>query len=773
MSSVHYLTPGTSTWIERTTEDAEDLIADPFWRIKQSSDASKDAIVIRCGLGYIKRSVDGGAIWSTVTPTTNPPNGAGDSPAPIVGNVTFSQLDSSLINQDEFIVIATWKNVSNEWRTWLYYSSDSFATDGTWAAIGGYTPNDDLDAWQASSAVDLDQSTSLGASPTSGTKLHHHSSCKISDNKVVVAFWDNFESGLIEVGYCRVIDIAGDGSLSVGPRQGSYNFEDLPNTNRTQMNQVYTWDSSHFILITVEEDWEFGLGFRNRLLARMCSVGGTTITFGSPIYVNPVSIDDNIGDFNFCRTPGVGDWGIITMSDRAISPLKQDDGWVTAVQKTGDTTIIKGTNYSFETGAGAGVNQAMPVMHTETNGVIWYNTDKDFDGNGVFHLYYLPITVVGLIITLGSRASAGSSRHSRHVKAVILTDVKGVILEWDINTFKLNTITYSRSGSTYTLQDVVEVVTSGNIPNSGLGIETVSKSRWAVFWDQIGSDGVHVKLASLSGVYAHQYGTQAVLDESGSGFSLIFISGAIASEDWVFGVVQDTAPAVGETIRASVVALPVQGVSQYEIRGLGVSIGKGTSDKAWMTIWTPNEIFLLDIAIPTFTLNNLFAVGNATEAEVGGKTWIAYPYGVIGSDNTVVVFGRMDTPQGLSLPEHIIYTINGGASFISVENGWVNSYCGSLLVTASGWVYAIRNDGNNSRFYFGTLAGITVQSVLPFMSGVEQHGLDVDSRDGAIVACARVADPYMVAVSAYPYTLWTNITADHGVLEGINAVAIL
>ena len=58
MTSVHYLTPGTSAWTERTSEDTEDLIADPFWRTKQSSTASADAILIRCGAGFIKRSTD-------------------------------------------------------------------------------------------------------------------------------------------------------------------------------------------------------------------------------------------------------------------------------------------------------------------------------------------------------------------------------------------------------------------------------------------------------------------------------------------------------------------------------------------------------------------------------------------------------------------------------------------------------------------------------------------------------------------------------------------
>jgi hypothetical protein len=96
-----------------------------------------------------------------------------------------------------------------------------------------------------------------------------------------------------------------------------------------------------------------------------------------------------------------------------------------------------------------------------------------------------------------------------------------------------------------------------------------------------------------------------------------------------------------------------------------------------------------------------------------------------------------------------------------------------LFVLPNGWVYAVRNDDSNSRFYLGTLSEVIIQSVLPFQSGVKQHGLAVDFRDGAIVAVAEVADPYMVAVSAYPYVLWANVTSNHGVADGVRGVTIL
>ena len=88
-------------------------------------------------------------------------------------------------------------------------------------------------------------------------------------------------------------------------------------------------------------------------------------------------------------------------------------------------------------------------------------------------------------------------------------------------------------------------------------------------------------------------------------------------------------------------------------------------------------------------------------------------------------------------------------------------------------MYAIENDAFVSKFYSGTIAGLSLKSVIPLSYGVDPHGMAIDPIDGAVVVCSQDADPLMVAVAPYPYNLWANITGDHGVSEGINAVAIL
>ena len=212
-----------------------------------------------------------------------------------------------------------------------------------------------------------------------------------------------------------------------------------------------------------------------------------------------------------------------------------------------------------------------------------------------------------------------------------------------------------------------------------------------------------------------------------------------------------------------------------EIKGLGISIGKGAGNRIWVTAWDYNDgLILIDVTLSTLTESDRHTLGFASEAEVNSKTWIAYPYGIFGSDDAVVVFGRMDDPQGLSSPEHIIYTGNAGASFSSIENNWLGNHCGSIHYLTNGDLYAIRNDGSDTRLYIGTLiTSMVLASLLPLPAGVEPHGMIVDPFSLSVVACSRIAGSVMVAKSSSPYTSWDDFTLDHQTAEGVNAIAIL
>lgn len=761
-ASVNYKLALTDLWTQLTTENVEDLIEDPFWRVRKSSVAPEDAIVIRCGTGYIKRSTDGGQTWSTVTPTTNPPNDAGDSPAPTVGNVTFNELDGSISTQSEFVALVTWQNAASQWRTWLYYTDDDFATNGTWTSIGGGT-GDDLGNWKTSSSVDDNYIQSGWAE-----KGFVHSACRITDDKVVVVFKD-ISNPYTYAGFARVITIQSDGSLVVGARQGPYNYEANGDKNEIQGAKIWSWDSTHFILIAHELDYAFGDPSGEwALTARLCSVSGNNITFGSPIYLAD-DADFYPADWNFVKMPGLSNYGIITYSDWWISPSAQDTGFVTVVQATGTVTLSQGSNYTFETrggAGGAGVDMAGPMMHTTNNGVIYYNTSKDYDGNGTWQIYYRPITVTGYSISVGSRVHTGDGAFA--VKVAFLTDTKGVLLAED--SAGLRTRTYSRSGSTYTFESTLKYPTSDtSAPAWGFDIAAISSSQWAVFWDTGANWGIYARVASLTSEYNHAYGTVAFLDESSDPpdyWDLWRMSGAVASSKWLFGSFEET---FGDNwLRASVVGLPVG----YETKGLGVSIGRGAGARAWITIWdSADGLSLVDMAIPAMTETNRFILGAATEAEMNAKTWIAYPRGVYGVDNACLVFGRMDAPDGLASPEHVISTVDAGSSFQSIENGWSVDHCGALVYGPGGYMYAIRNRPNQAKFYRDEGDNnLQLKITLSFSAPVAPHGMFIDFLFQDAFIASRLADSVMVVKLATPYFTEADLTFNHDNTAGVEAI---
>lgn len=63
-----------------------------------------------------------------------------------------------------------------------------------------------------------------------------------------------------------------------------------------------------------------------------------------------------------------------------------------------------------------------------------------------------------------------------------------------------------------------------------------------------------------------------------------------------------------------------------------------------------------------------YSLGGAAEADVfTNKTLIAYPATVLDDDDLWHIYGRMNAPQGLDNPEHIIKTTDAGSSWASVD----------------------------------------------------------------------------------------------------------
>lgn len=196
-SSFDYLPPTLKAWTQKTAEATSHAYQDPFWSVTQDSFASKDAIIWRCGVGYIKRSVDGGDNWTAVTPASDPPNDAGDSPAPVVGDVEFVQGEGSYITDQTHFFIARWQNASDEWRSWCLLTDDDGAT-WTWLGLSGGTSTLSIEDYPASATVvhaDYPQVVDMG------------------NDRVVLVFMGESQSQwrLIDTVNGTVLDIDGSG----------------------------------------------------------------------------------------------------------------------------------------------------------------------------------------------------------------------------------------------------------------------------------------------------------------------------------------------------------------------------------------------------------------------------------------------------------------------------------------------------------------------------------------------------------------------------------
>ena len=139
--------------------DTQQLGWDPWWKtpLKQNSSDLDNAILFRCHVGDIWRTINGGfgmgglpgTGWYTVTPSSDPPNDWDDSPAPTVGDLTFKQRVDNIHVNGQHIFLAEWQNGDDDWRSWLLKTTDD-GTTWEWGSLSGGQVN----PWHASQITD-------------------------------------------------------------------------------------------------------------------------------------------------------------------------------------------------------------------------------------------------------------------------------------------------------------------------------------------------------------------------------------------------------------------------------------------------------------------------------------------------------------------------------------------------------------------------------------------------------------------------------------------
>jgi len=123
-----------------------------------------------------------------------------------------------------------------------------------------------------------------------------------------------------------------------------------------------------------------------------------------------------------------------------------------------------------------------------------------------------------------------------------------------------------------------------------------------------------------------------------------------------------------------------------DVRPLGV---RSNHDNVLVTVWIDGELELQVYDPVTIGYNGKHSLGDCTASQLG-DTYTAYPVTVWDEPEEWFVFGRMNTPQSLSNPSHIIRYVNG--TWSEVESSWGTYICGSF--------YASRKDSNGKRKFY-------------------------------------------------------------------------
>lgn len=250
--------------------------------------------------------------------------------------------------------------------------------------------------------------------------------------------------------------------------------------------------------------------------------------------------------------------------------------------------------------------------------------------------------------------------------------------------------------------------------------------------------------------------TASLIIASGSGHS-----GGIITDDWILRD-DDTQiyppPAPGDT-------------GSYII---GTAIDNETDGTtAWLTAWRDGTLYLQRWGLPGLSKDLEITLGAATLAQVQAKSKIAYPYA--GSDQTMWVFGNMDSPAFVTGTVHLIETTGAGASgtwTISPDlSSWASTdVLDSLIVTPDldgigtrEFIAVRRRTGTAPELWQG-LNALTLASALPLPTGtgVEYRGMHMGRNESIALGTDTLGIGVNRIISApSPYTTWTDITNDY------------
>jgi hypothetical protein len=735
-STLYFLGDQDSAWSVRQTWDILHFGKDPFWLQKASTEFAQGAILYVGREGYIGRSTNSGISFTEITPSSDPPNSFGDSPAPTAGDLSYMCYKGSLIVPNQHCFLANYQNGDDKWRSWLLFTDDD-GSSWTWIPLisggggGGWT-----EVIAGNEIYDDSGFYGPGIShihPLSNTALEFN-------GKIYFALRrdPNPTMSLFEVD-------PSDGSVGT-----NRNFNGGATDDEMYQGQAVALSSTRIALANDSID-------DGQLHIDVYDDSWSTLGADD---IDPVGTGSGtVGSLNRLL---------------AIGSIDEDSLWIMVTGSSGGTRVI---SYTLD-GLG-GLNQ---VTNTEidVNQADWASSCRvrsGLYGDHIWHVYYHTtsgIRAARIAPLLGGACEVGTphlitSDDGTHLAAAPIGDETSICFFHNNNDSSyLNAVCVELTSSVGISQGAVTRL-STDVPTA---INATGDTDNEVLVAYLISSGVPMKYATVTmgGIDGLTPSMGATSDYSwnGGGYPLVlkasgstYIGGRRPDDDGIPNDVDDD--------------YVVTALSADQSKGIWMDISRGDGSKSYVTGWNGVSLSLFEIDLTTTTVTNEYILGNATETQLDDREYIAYPlcFGV--EEDNVLVGGRMNNPAGLGNPVHLMASDDAGATFVLMNDDLGDDHFCAAIEDAFGLIYIVKNraDGQPPQLY-DTVAGApaSVVSTIPIEGQVNPGNITTDF-DYSVIILAGDPSAKMVVISAPPFTDWLDVTLNHGITKSGTAVEVL
>lgn len=722
-------------------------------------DPHTSAVIFVCKDGSIERSVNAGVSFTEIT-LDDPPNDAGDSPAPTVEDLTFEQYEPNWAVAGQHIFMATWQNDTDDWRTWLLITED------------------DGDNWVWQSVVSEGSGTTFTYEDTSGSLPAYTEGT--SDQKCLQQcgdFWVRIGRRSLGEPYVFILDADGiETDLShLQILDESSTLIDAPNGD---IALAVLRDGLFVVAYSNKEDVGLG-GIFNTLVSAYELDGSGIATHMDTIRLQPTG-----RDYPVDRLIGVGAVAISRLSD--TDAILVSSSFAEQLDSLDIEGAVLRLHYDDLT-------DELSVVDTERLSNAYWAVSLDvFDvDEGRFHAYLADFNgsdhtndlfsvcnisaVAGVDIISEEVISTASAYH--HISYTALsTDGTGIISYINFRPASSG----SDDGIAYC--QVVRCTPAGIFSGgTAVALSTDVSQDFAIgitFGTGSCKKAANQALIAYGFVISQTFScTQRYV-----AYRTVTVSELVASlgseiemSDYnaTYPIIADGAISFRDACDTN--KLVIRGIGgEVQLRGLGISSSFYNGDRLYVTAWNPSsQLELLNYELPSLSQLFVAQLGGATEANVDDRLFWAYPYTVSGDDDSLVVIGRMADPGGLGL-SHIIGSINGGVDFDQMEDSWGTDHAGAIIEIGT-TLYVIRNSAGVPTLYQLIYGGTPdfVSNLSPLTGFINPRAFCQDNFGDLCAGAADPQSPIIMSAEQPDFTLWRNISFNHATTRGVRSLFVL